>query len=417
MNTAPRIVWKGSFRAWLGTLGPTAVLASMAMGPGTIGSNLSAGSSMGFDLAWLVALSAVMSVLNLYVVGKITAVTGLSLLEQFAQFFHPAVAWAIGTVMLLTLLLIVPFTGVTLGHTLNFLIPVIPPFAGTALCFGVIVYVYLFGGGFRYVTWLCTVLVGVMSAAFLVNAIVVDPDLPALARGIFLPTMPQGYDQTLLALGIVGGAVSLVGSLFQGYSVRNARWSVEQVPVMAWDAAVFTGVLFFIFSISVLVSGVALAGKPVQDAAQAAAALEPIAGPATRWIFATGYFIAIFTTLAAASYLGGYIVHDFIKWPLRGDLHQDRRFRMVCTLLLATVFLAPLFSGLFPPVLLIIFGTALFAIGTPPVVLLTLILARRRSVLGAFRIGLPMTAMLVVSVIVSFYSGYMLIARILSRMA
>ena len=208
----------------------------------------------------------------------------------------------------------------------------------------------------------------------------------------------------------------MVGSLFLGYSVRNAKWSIKQVPIMAWDAGMFVGVLFFIFSLSILVSGVALAGKPVYEAGQAAAALEPVAGPAARWIFSTGYFIAIFTTLATGSYLGGYIAHDFFKWPLQGELHQDKRFRITCTVLLATVFFAPLFENLFPPVYLIIFGSALFSIGTPPVLLLTLILARRKSVLGEYRVGLPLTALLIGCVCISFSSGYVLVTGILSGM-
>ena len=415
MNSGSEIVWKGSFRVWLATLGPTAVLASIAMGPGTIGSNLAVGSKLGYDLAWLVVLATVMSVANLYAVGKMSAVTGLSLLEQFAAFFHPAVSWVIGGLMLLTLLLIVPFTGVTLGHTLNLLIPSLPPFLGMTICTALIVYVYIFGGGFRFVSLLCTVLVALMCAAFLANALVVGPDLAGLARGVFVPTLPQGYESTLLAVGIIGGSVSIVGSLFQGYSVRNARWSVRQVPAMAWDVFVFTGLLFLVFSLSILVSGVALAGKPVHDAAQAAAALEPVAGPAARWIFATGYFIATFTTLAAASYLGGYIAHDFFKWPLRGELHADLRFRLVCAGLLTTVFLAPLFAPLFPPIYLIIFGTALFAIGTPPVLLLVLILGRRKSVYGVYRLGTALTAVLGVSLLVSAYSAYLLIARVLGQ--
>ena len=92
-------------------------------------------------------------------------------------------------------------------------------------------------------------------------------------------------------------------------------------------------------------------------------------------MFALGYFTAVFTTIAAGCYLPGYILHDFFKWEVTGDLHKDNKFKLISAASLATIFFAPLVSHLFPPIILLVFATALFNLSTPFIILFSLIRA------------------------------------------
>lgn len=409
------IVWKGSFKRWLAALGPTAILASIAMGPGTIASNMGSGSKLGYSIGWLIALSALWAVLSLYLVGKTTAVTSLSVIEQYHKFYHKAVAIFVGVLMIVILIPVEAFTGVVVGHSLNFMFPALSPLWWTVICFIAVVVAYFLSGGFKWVTLLCTLLVAFMTLAFLVNAIVVGPDVGKLMRGLVVPWLPSGRDGTLLFVGILGGSAGILGMLFYGYTVRNAGWRVKDVPVMAWDNAIFVGVLFFIFSIGIYISGVALMGKPVGRAIEAAASLEPVAGPFARWLFALGYFAATFTSGAAGAYIVGYILHDFFKWNVKGDLHRDPIFRAISTLVLASWFLGPLAANFMPPIMLLVFAMGLFNLGTPPVVALSLILGRSRRVMGEFRVGWFVTIMVGLLCLFSAGAVYAFVAQVIAQ--
>jgi manganese transport protein len=412
---ADAIVWRGSFKRWLAALGPTAILASIAMGPGTIASNMGSGSQLGYGIGWLILLSALWAVLSLYLVGKTTAVTGLSVIEQYREFYHKAVAYFVGVLMIVILIPVQAFTGVVVGHSLNFMFPALSPLWWTVICFLAVVVLYFFGGGFKWVTLLCTILVAFMTLTFLLNAIVVGPDLGKLARGLVVPWLPSGREGTLLFVGILGGSAGILGMLFYGYTVRNAGWKVRHVPVMAWDNAIFVGVLFFIFSIGIYISGVALMGKPVGRAIEAAASLEPIAGPFARWLFAVGYFAATFTSGAAGAFIAGYILHDFFKWKVEGDLHRDPIFRVISIVVLAGWFLGPLAATLMPPIMLLVFAMGLFNLGTPPVVALSLILGRRRKVMGEYRVGWFVTIMVGLLCLFSAGAVYVFVARVIAQ--
>lgn len=415
-DTSTDIVWGGSFRRWLGSLGPTALLASMAMGPSTIGSVVTSGATLGYQIAWLLILAIAWKVVVLYMIGKTTCITGLSVIDQYARYFHRGVALLVGVLMLVTILPVMAFTGVVLGHAMVFLVPVISEGMALVICFFTIAYLYVLRGGFQWIKTVCTVVVTFMTLAFFANAWVVAPDLSGLLEGVFAPSLPAGREGILLVTGVLGSTISIITVIFLGYAVRAADWGVKDIPVMAWDVVVFSGVLLGIFSLAIYVSGTALYGRPVGQAVEVAIALEPVAGPLAKWIFAVGFFTAVFTTIAAGSYLPGYICHDFFKWELTGDLHEDLRFRVITLATLATIFLAPLVSHLFPPIMLVVFAGALFNVSTPPVLLLSLILGLRRDVMGEHRIGWPVAVMVAGLLGFSTWSAYVFVVRVLPGM-
>lgn len=250
-----------------------------------------------------------------------------------------------------------------------------------------------------------------MTLAFLVNALYIGPDYGKLLKGMVIPWLPSGEEGTMLFVGVLGGSAGCLAMLFYGYTTKNAGWKIQDIPTMAWDNIFFLGVLFFIFSMAIYVSGTALMGKPVGKAIQAASSLEPVAGPFAKWIFAVGYFSATFTSGAAGSYIAGYILYDFFKWNVSGDLHKDIRFRLICGLMLACWFLGPLTAKLLPPIMLLIFGMGLFNLGSPFIIALSLILGRRSDVMGNYKVGWFVSVMVGILYIFSTWSGYVFIVR------
>ena len=412
-NGQETLVWRGGFRRWLAALGPTAMLATMSMGAGTIGSNIAAGATMGYQIAWLIVLAIAWKVVMLYLIGKTTCITQLSVLEQYAKYFHKSIAFVAGGLMLLTIYPVMAFTGAVLGHALVFLVPALSPFAAIVICFFVIGYVYVLRGGFKWISMLCAAFVAFMTLMFVVNAWIVGMDVDSLWQGLVVPSLPAGKDGTILFVGLLGSTISIVTILFAGYSVKNAGWTLKDIPVMTWDICVFSGVFFCVFSLGIFISGTALLGQPISEPVEVAAALEPVAGPLAKWVFALGYFTAVFTTVAAGCYLPGYILNDFFKWKLNGDLHKDNRFKLVSIVSLGSILLAPLVSHLFPTIMLIVFANALFILSTPFVILFSLILGLRRDVMGEHRIGWPVAVLVAGLLGFSSWSVYVFVARVM----
>ena len=247
-----------------------------------------------------------------------------------------------------------------------------------------------------------------MTLAFLVNALYIGPEYGKLAKGLIIPWLPSGKEGTMLFVGILGGSAGCLGMLFYGYSTKNAGWKIKDIPIM------FVGILFFIFSMGIYVSGTALMGKPVGRAIEAAASLEPVAGAFAKWIFAIGYFAATFTSGAAGGFIAGYIFNDFFKWNVSGDLHKDYRFRIISGLMIACWFLGPLTAKILPPIMLLIFGMGIFNLGSPFVIALSLILGRRSDVMGQYKVGWFVTIMVGVLFIFSTWSGYAFIMNVLT---
>ena len=188
-----KIIWRGSFRRWRMVLGPTAILASLSMGPGTIGSNITSGATLGYQITWLLLLAIAWKVVMLYMIGKTTCITGLSVLEQYARYFHRSVAWFAGGLLLLLTFPIITLTAVVLSHALVFLLPVLSTWTALPLCFVAIAYLYVLRGGFSWVKTVCAVFVTFMSLAFVVNVWVIEPDVGGLIGGL-VPRLPAGRE-------------------------------------------------------------------------------------------------------------------------------------------------------------------------------------------------------------------------------
>lgn len=61
----------------------------------------------------------------------------------------------------------------------------------TSFIIGAIAFWLLFSGSFKRIVNVMTVLVGVMSIVFVTTAVVIQPDITAILKGLFIPKPPQ----------------------------------------------------------------------------------------------------------------------------------------------------------------------------------------------------------------------------------
>ncbi len=377
--------WKGAWKRWVAVLGPTSLVASVAMGPGTTGDMIASGASFGYKIGWFIVLTAFWAVLGTYLVGRVTCVTGLSAIELAEKYFGRWAGWAVFILMTLIILPIEAFTGQVVGETFHFMFPFLSSNVWLVVWLVIILYLYVYKGSKEFISTVSTYLVAIMTLAFLINFIWVGPDWKQLGSGLVVPWVPSGSEGMMMFVGVLGGSVGIINLMVYGYTVKSTGWRVKDIPVMAVDNTVFMGILFALFSLGIYWSGASvLPGKAVGSPLDAAAALEPIAGAFSKWLFSIGYFAASLTSGAGACFIVAWMLRDLVKWEVKGDVMRDRRFKILSGLVLGMWLFGPVVGSFLPPITLMIFGMQLFAVGTPPIVLLYLLVCRRRDIMGDF---------------------------------
>ena len=253
-----------------------------------------------------------------------------------------------------------------------------------------------------------SVLIGVMFVTVLLTAVVIGPDWSAVAAG-FIPSMPaQGSEWVLAVLGGVGGTVTL---LSYGYWIQEqGRKGRSMLPICRVDLAVGNGVTA-LFGVAVIIIGsrLELQGEGAMLALAMADQLAAAIGPAGRWIFLTGFWGAVFSSLLGVWQSIPYLFADFMdlqkgKHGARGtaDLRKQAPYKIyVC--ILATV---PLFF-LGTPVKQIQLIYGIFgALFLPLLALTLLIMNNRRDWTGeAFRTPLILNVVLVSALLLFTFLG------------
>jgi Mn2+/Fe2+ NRAMP family transporter len=203
--------------------------------------------------------------------------------------------------------------------------------SGVAVALGLALVAFTLSGG-RYWRWERIVLgLALFNGLFLVAAILVKPDVGAVASSFDFGSFPGGGVNTLLLLlaSTIGATVTPWMIFFQQSASADKGMTPRDVKHGRYDTA--TGaVLAAIFGIGALIAGAALrvGGHRIYSGIQGfagagfPAALEHVAGGAVGTVFALGLIeagaVAILTISASTAYAAGECVgvsHSFNSSP------------------------------------------------------------------------------------------------------
>jgi Mn2+/Fe2+ NRAMP family transporter len=201
----------------------------------------------------------------------------------------------------------------------------------------------------RIMAWL----MGAMFVLVIGCAVPLLDDWGGFARGLLVPTVPDGSAKFLLGvMGGVGGSVTL---LCYGYWIRERGWSgsaAHRRTVL--DLGVAYG-LSGIFGLAMIV--IAAGAEPADASGNAlilslSARLGEILGPAGRWCFLVGFWCAVFTSLLGVWQGVPYLYADSLgrmrrEPPATGPVIRTTAYRGFLA------FLA------FPPLLLLLYQSPL----------------------------------------------------------
>ncbi|PNQ04890.1 hypothetical protein A8G00_01645 [Sphingobium sp. SA916] len=364
--------------------------------PSAIGTYASAGARYGLAFLWIAPVLLPMMYVVVYLSAKIGQVYGKGLFACIRDQFP---RW------LLLPLVTLAFAGNIIeaaadlggiGAALNLLVPIPVPLivVGAAA----IIFALQYFGSYmlirRVFRWLALILF-----AYVAAAVMARPDPIAVLRATFIPAL--GIDAQSLSLIVACIGTSLSAYIYTWQSNQEVEEQIALGRRRLWQRKgatasemkrtsrdVLTGMIFsnLILYFILLATGITLhaAGRTeIETAADAAAALEPIAGQAAKFLFAAGVvgvgFLAVPVMTTGAAY-------DVVQGLGRaGSLHdapQDNRLFYAIIAAVTVLAVAMNFLG-FNPMKALVWSGIVQGFSVPPLLLLMMLLTNRPAVVGA----------------------------------
>jgi len=358
-------------------MGPAWIVSAVACGPATLASVAIAGASFGYELLWVVILSAVFGTTAQYLAARVGVLEGRGIIAAASDRLGPVWGWVLAVdAVLATYLAAVVLMNALVGIT-GLVTGLSSPWWG--LAYAVLLSLLLMRGGYPWLENLCKGLVVLVVACLVITALNADIDPKALARGL-VPGLPGGAGPALMAAAIMGGAVHITIIGMHTYNTNARGWTRADLPLARFDTVVSMGLAFGLYSLAIFLVGAAVlhpAGVKVRLAGDVARALGPLLGKGALAVFLAGLWAATFSTIMPTYLAAAYFIFD--KAGLKPQ-RTDNRFRAV---LAGGVFLSalgPFIKGgffLLLPVML-----ALGLCGTPLIIGVILYLLNQRRFYG-----------------------------------
>jgi Mn2+/Fe2+ NRAMP family transporter len=200
-------------------------------------------------------------------------------------------------------------------------------------CIGLLALVLLMSGSYSKITGFLTILVILMSLAFLASAVWVRPSFISILEG-FVPVIDATNILTIVAL--IGTTV-VPYNLFLHSSLVAKRWStLADLKYVRADTVVAV-ILGGIVSMAIIITAASGKAIEVNNAADLALGLEPMMGALAKYFIAFGLFAAGITSAITAPLAGSLVVVDC--FGLSNDINKmPMRISIICILGLGLLF-------------------------------------------------------------------------------
>lgn len=312
-------------------IGPGIVAAATGVGAGDLIATLVAGSMFGYALLWAAVVGTLLKISLAEAVGRWALASGRTIFDGWSSlgpgWFGGRLNWA--SVYFGVYVVIWGFVYGATAMTASAL-PLAALLDGTGMAFDLKTWAMICGVVGLVLVWfnrypvfekLMTALVAVMFVTVVGLAVIVAPDLPAMARGL-VPALPAG--SAFYTLGLIGGVGGTITLAAYGYWIGEKGWrGPAWMKVMRLDNRVGYAVTG-IFVIAMLIvgaellhaSGIALArgDRGLLDLDEV---LRERFGDVVGVMFLVGFFAASFSSLIGVWHGVSLMFADFFA-HLRG---------------------------------------------------------------------------------------------------
>lgn len=365
---------KSDFRQFFRQMGPAWIVSAVACGPATMASVSIAGAHYGFQLLWVVVLSALLAFVVQFMAAKVGIIGGKGIIALVEESCGNVWAWILMTDALLATWLAAAVLMKALVGTTGLVTGVSTPW--WSLVYAALIFLLVGVGGYRWVESICKILVTIVVCCFIVTVMMIKPDLSGMARGL-IPTFIGGSREALMMAGIMGGAVHITIIAMHTYNVNARNWGTDDIGLAWTDTFLSMFIAFGIYSVTIFIAAATVLhpqGIDVKTAFDLARPLKPVLGTYAHRVFLGGFWAAVFSTIMPTYLAAGYFIADKMKWEISV---RDTRFKVVVFLGCLISLIGPLVKGSF--LILLVIMLALGLCGTPLVVFILLFFLNQKS--------------------------------------
>jgi Mn2+ and Fe2+ transporters of the NRAMP family len=398
--------------AYLAILGPGMIAANAGNDAGGIATYASVGANYGYKLLWVFIPITISLTLVQEMCARMGAVTGKGLADLIREQF--GVRWT----ALVMLALFIANAGVTVSEFVGIAAATeifgVPRYVSVPLA-AASVWWLVVKGSYKRVERIF-LLMSLVFFGYIVSAFMARPAWGEVARGFVTPSfyLDSAYLFTLVA--VIGTTISPYMQVFVQSSVVEKGTTTEDYGLTRADVIVGT---LFAMSIAffITVSTAATLNKfgiQIETAADAAMALEPLAGRYAGLLFATGLFGASMLAAGVLPLATAYSISEALGFEkgISRSFHEAPIFIGIFTSLIAIGALVAMIPGL-PLIRVLIVTQVINGLLLPVILIAVLLLINKRELMGQYTNGpLYNVAAWLTTIIVSALSIILMLATI-----
>lgn len=325
-------------------VGPAALVAAAFIGPGTVTTCTIAGAGFGYSLLWSLLFSILATLILQEMSARLGLIGQVGLGEAMRKEFKKPAGRFLSILMVIVAIAVgnaAYETGNIVGGAMG-----LEEITGagsikignTSIMFwgiiiGLVAFSLLISSSYRVIEKGLIILVVLMSITFISTAIIVKPDFSDIAKGLFVPSLPEG--SVLTIMGLIGTTV-VPYNLFLHASAVKQRWKDPgKLGLVRSDSIISIGAGGIISIAIVITSAAAFFGSSgiVNNAADMAKQLTPLLGKTSGVFLSVGLLSAGISSAITAPLAAAYASTEILGWD--SDM-KSPKFRAIWIVILLT---------------------------------------------------------------------------------
>ena len=395
----------------LSAVGPGLFLIGYNIGTGSVTTMAKTGAEHGMSLFWALVLSCVFTYVLMVSFGRVTLVTGRTVLYTFKQEWRWG--WLLALYVIIALIIgeLLALMGV-MGIVADLVQEGIRlALNGTVVATGwiilflvILLYVFIWFGRYQAFEKVLISLVIIMGLSFIIVFVMVKPSLSALIAGM-IPGIPEGPGALSLIAAIAGTTCSAAVFVMRSTVVAEKGWTVNDLSVEKRDALVSAAMMLLLSGIIMAVGAATLhvAGLRLDNTVEMIYLFEPIGGKAAAFILILGIAGAGLSTIFPIVLIAPWLLADF-RGTSRNVHSSQSRWLILGAMVFAfgTVFLEER-----PPALMI-FSQAFQACILPAVAIPIFLLLNNKKLMqqhtAGLRLNISLVAVIAFSLVTTWFA-------------
>lgn len=407
-------LWVARFVTFFAIIGPGLITASADNDAPGIATYSMAGSRYGYGFLWIIVVITIGELVIQEMAARMGAVTGKGTADLIRERFGVKTT----TFAMLCLLLanlgttIAEFAGIAAAGELFGISRFI-----TVPLAGIMITLLVLKGGYNKVEKVMLLLC-LSALAYVATVFIIKPDWGEIAQAALVPHIEFNNAYILAILAVIGTTITPWGIFYLQASVADKGVDMDKYGHTKIDVAFGAGWGNIISAFIIITTAATLftSGIVVTNATEAAIALEPLAGSASRILFAVGLLGASLLSISVLPLATTYAMCEAFGFerglnrPMKEAPAFYSTFSIITVLSIFLILFVPS-QSLFQ---FMLYSQSLNGILLPVLLVLVLILANNKNIMGKWKnkpfqnvLGVGMTIMIFGITVVLFLEPFL----------